>query len=820
MAAYTRDSLTLKKRARLYALAALLALIAPLQVFGQRLALNYTQVDATGFPKIVSWVTVTDDSGRTIGGLTKDNFSVYEDGVLQSPIVVEELVSDMLGVAVILTMDRSNSMRDEIADAQAAARTFVGLMGAKDRAALVSFADKVTVDQALTGNKDSLVTAIDNLKLELGTAMHDALIVAANMASRINERKAIILLSDGADRDSKASFEEMLPQVLAAQTPVYVVGLGINQSAHEAALQQLAATTGGRYYASATSKELEEIYRAISKLLRLHSYRITYSTRNCSRDGSERNVRIEARHQGDNASGANRYLAPLHVVNLALAADSLPVPGQPFRVRVEIPSSSLAALDLFDLRFVLQYDAQYLKIKTPLRQYVLAGALWGAASEYVLTPANNSPGALVVQIKRKAGLAPVQGRGVLAEIIFSAEPSLPDNTALRFALDNVSAKAQAGCAIPLQIAPLTLNSNGLFVWPGDTNHNGAVELTDVTVLGLHWEIAGPKRLGNEDQRSWRAHLAQRFAPLPATHADADGSGRIDERDIFPIGLNWRKTQSAPDLPKTKSIAAPEGLLTVSLAPNAPQTYVLKLVFRNADFRSANQAGKMPALQNTGKRSAQENELAGMALRMRYPASVKVIAVQSGTAWGSAPLMIKHDNPMARTMAVGLMIPNGELTKAGEGSLVEILMHAEDKPQTEVFMFNEVVMASPSGELRELGVEQEGVEQPSAMPRELILHPAYPNPFRLDDAIALQRGMRIQYDLPENAAVSVAVYNTAGQRVRLISAILSEDGRHFLNWEGLSDLGHQVSSGLYFVKVEAAGESGRAYQATQKVTVVR
>lgn len=132
------------------------------------------------------------------------------------------------------------------------------------------------------------------------------------------------------------------------------------------------------------------------------------------------------------------------------------------------------------------------------------------------------------------------------------------------------------------------------------------------------------------------------------------------------------------------------------------------------------------------------------------------------------------------------------------------------------MFNEFVLVPAEGGLH----TTRNLERPSTAARELIVHPVYPNPFRLDNATALPAGLRVQYDLPESAAVSVAVHNMAGQRVRLIAATLNTEGRHFLSWEGLSDMGRAVSSGLYVVKVEAAGESGRMYQATQKVTVVR
>ncbi len=376
---------------------------------------------------------------------------------------------------------------------------------------------------------------------------------------------------------------------------------------------------------------------------------------------------------------------------------------------------------------------------------------------------------------------------------------MPDSAGLNFYLTNLSARDQHNRPVAIRAENLRVQSGGVAVWPGDTNNDGVVGLADVTALGLHWEVNGPKRLGLENQTAWQSHAAKKFSRTQATFVDANGSGKIDERDLFPIGLNWRKTRSSEAVPKTKNSAAPEGRVQLTIAELAPQQHRVQINFQNVNHA----------------------ELAGMSFRLQYAAAnCKIDEVRAGAAWGSTPLLFQQNARDAQTLAVSAIIPAGEITRASEGTLAEIIITAAQPPLQENFMFNEFVVLSPNGELRELEVQTENFERKSFIPRELVLHPAYPNPFRLDDAATVQKGMKIQYDLPENAAVSVAIYNTTGQRVRLLSAVLDKGGRRYLSWEGRNDMGNSVSSGLYLIKIEAAGESGRAYQATQKISVVR
>jgi len=73
--------------------------------------MKYLRIDASNFPEIVSDVTIWDGTNAPVTGLTEDNFTVYEDNVFQSPLVVEYFGDDSIGVSVVLVIDHSGSMR-------------------------------------------------------------------------------------------------------------------------------------------------------------------------------------------------------------------------------------------------------------------------------------------------------------------------------------------------------------------------------------------------------------------------------------------------------------------------------------------------------------------------------------------------------------------------------------------------------------------------------------------------------------------------------------------------------------------------------------
>lgn len=297
------------------------------------ITLIYNQVDADMFPVIVSLVTVMDEAGLIITKLDENHFKVYEDGVRELPIIVEELTASEIGINVILTIDKSESMEGQpVEDAKAAASIFVDLMQGKDRSAIVSFDHRIFTDHLFSNNKDSLRAAISSIRENGGgTSIYDALIHSADLMSSVLINRVIILLTDGEDRDSKQSYQQALDTLIPREIIVFPIGLGLKRNGpEENILIDLANKTGGMYYYSPTSSDLEEIYRAISMLLH-HRYRITYTTHNPVKDGTLRHVRILVDVNNNTSSDTASYRAPFEpgVVDTLDPVD----PESPFEVK-------------------------------------------------------------------------------------------------------------------------------------------------------------------------------------------------------------------------------------------------------------------------------------------------------------------------------------------------------------------------------------------------------------------------------------------------------------------------------------------------------
>ncbi len=280
------------------------------------LTLIYNQVNASAFPKIVSLVTVMNAAGFVVGKLDENNFEVHEDGVRELPIEVIELTNDSMGIDVVLIIDRSGSMNGQpMSDEKTAAMTFTDLMQQNDQSAIVSFSSTSRLDCPFTSNKDSLRTAISYLKASGETAIFTALVftadlIKANLANLKN--RAIILMTDADDDfdEDYYSYQDALNALLPLEVIVFTIGLNLEPNGvGEQMLIDLASQTGGRYYYSPTSKDLEAIYAAISKLLH-HRYQISYSTHNPAKDGTLRHVQIDVFKNSNTSRDTANYRAP------------------------------------------------------------------------------------------------------------------------------------------------------------------------------------------------------------------------------------------------------------------------------------------------------------------------------------------------------------------------------------------------------------------------------------------------------------------------------------------------------------------------------
>ncbi len=148
-------------------------------------------------------VKVLDRSGRFIGGLKKENFTVLEDNVAQE---IAYFSNEQQPFTVALVLDMSFSAKFKTEEIQAAALAFINQLRPNDKVMVVSFDQEVYVQCEPTNDRKVLQTAIKSTKISYGTSVYDAMDLVINQKFKnITGRKAIVLFSDGVDTSSTKS---------------------------------------------------------------------------------------------------------------------------------------------------------------------------------------------------------------------------------------------------------------------------------------------------------------------------------------------------------------------------------------------------------------------------------------------------------------------------------------------------------------------------------------------------------------------------------------------------------------------------------------
>jgi VWFA-related protein len=148
-------------------------------------------------------VRVLDRKGRFVGGLIKENFKVFENGIEQP---VEYFSNEAEPFTVALVLDMSYSTKFQISDIQSAAVSFISQLGPRDRVMVVSFDQNVHLLCEPTSDRAQIYRAIRSTKIATGTSLYEAVDLVMNeRLKRIRGRKAIILFTDGVDTTSMRS---------------------------------------------------------------------------------------------------------------------------------------------------------------------------------------------------------------------------------------------------------------------------------------------------------------------------------------------------------------------------------------------------------------------------------------------------------------------------------------------------------------------------------------------------------------------------------------------------------------------------------------
>jgi Ca-activated chloride channel family protein len=254
--------------------------------------------------------TVT-GAGHQFLDVTRDDITVFEDGVEQTVDSFQEAVSP---VSIVLALDTSGSMRAAAAAVQDAARSFVGALRPEDRLATILFSDRPRFVHDLSLNRRFSLDAIDEYVARGGTALYDATYDALSRLEREAGRRAVVVLTDGRDENnpgtapgSLRTFDEVLARVRETEAIVFTIGLG--PQVDRDVLARLAAESGGDAYFPEDVSTLAADYARIIEHLR-RRFVIGYTSTNSTRDGAWRRVEIVCRHPESTVRSQGGYRGP------------------------------------------------------------------------------------------------------------------------------------------------------------------------------------------------------------------------------------------------------------------------------------------------------------------------------------------------------------------------------------------------------------------------------------------------------------------------------------------------------------------------------
>ncbi len=253
----------MRRRARRNALALAAALLAAAPTLAQ----------FTGGVTLVEvYVTVSDAHGRPVTDLRRQDFHVSEDGI---PQAVSTFAAGDFPLAVALAIDRSWSMAGQpLALAKAAARSFLLQLRPGDRSMVIAVASDTEVIAPLSTNRAPALDALARLQPWSTTALHDAIVAAIDRIQPAGGRRALILLSDGADRYSHATAADALARARESDVLVYPIAIG---KARPPLFPELAALTGGQsFLLGGDLKRIDRTLAAIAEELR-HQYLLGYA---------------------------------------------------------------------------------------------------------------------------------------------------------------------------------------------------------------------------------------------------------------------------------------------------------------------------------------------------------------------------------------------------------------------------------------------------------------------------------------------------------------------------------------------------------------
>lgn len=258
-------------------------------------------VDTGQFPKLTARVTVIDENGLPVTGLTADRFELTEDGQGSfHPTELRAVSNDQAAVSVLILIDLSATMKGApLQAAREATDKFLQKLlndpADADRAAFIGFGAQVDIksltltdtnrEAPFTNDKGRFLNVVNFVEVEAdaGTPLYDALYRAVKITAGQPGRRAIIAMTDGRDVGSTLKDGDPIAEAQRQHIPIFPIGLS-NSRLDQTYLKRLAELTGGQYQEAPTPDQVAQKFQDVLSQLKVQ-YQLTYQSRLPKADG-------------------------------------------------------------------------------------------------------------------------------------------------------------------------------------------------------------------------------------------------------------------------------------------------------------------------------------------------------------------------------------------------------------------------------------------------------------------------------------------------------------------------------------------------------
>jgi Ca-activated chloride channel homolog len=272
---------------------------------------------------VLTYTSVFNKDNHFVSGLKQENFKVYEDGIEQK---ITYFTQEDVPVSMGILLDLSGSMRSKTDEVNKAALAFIKASNPQDEVFLIGFSDEAELLQDYTSDIDEITDALDNTVVTGGTVAYDAIYLGVQKAHVGKKaKKAVVVITDGEDKDSYYKLDELLAKVQESDVQVFCIGFldeipkkslfdwskSDAEKAREA-LNKISDGTGGKAFFPDKLTDIHQIVAEIAGELR-SQYSIGYFSGNVARDGTFRRVKIDLSGAGTSDSHVRYrrgYFAP------------------------------------------------------------------------------------------------------------------------------------------------------------------------------------------------------------------------------------------------------------------------------------------------------------------------------------------------------------------------------------------------------------------------------------------------------------------------------------------------------------------------------